>query len=146
MSVRVLNWPYRLVALSLAVLMSHGGLAAWADVLHFYQGAHQRGKIYRVTGELIEFKPEDARGDVSVIRRIRLSDRRDVVEMRDGQKHFGEILYADRFKIDLQTAQGNRKLSRWRVKNLVMGSPSQNPLSGFPYAPEPSERLMMPGP
>jgi hypothetical protein len=116
-------------------------LPAWADVVHFSDGQVVRGKLNRVTGDLIDFK---RRGEFfllsnqEIIQRIRLTNRHDIVELRNSQKYFGEIVYVDKFKIELKTATGNLKINRLKVTNIILGSPSNTPTPDFhpaAYAP-----------
>src|SRR5438045_3759690 len=74
-----------------------------ADMLHFYSGKVMQGKLSRVTGDLIEFIEGNGFGDQQVVRRLTLSNRHDVVETRRNEKYFGEIIYVDKFKVDIQT-------------------------------------------
>ncbi len=113
--------------MGLAILAASLPLS-WGDVIHFYNGRVVRTKIYRVTGELIEFKGLGTKGDVQ---RINLTNRRDVVEVSGNRKYFGEILYMDRFRVEMQTAAGRRRINRWMVKNIVMGTPAQQPVNDY---------------
>ena len=100
---------------------------ASADVLHFYNGKTLQGKVSRVTGDIIEFKPDWFNSQF--IERITLTNRRDIVETRTGKKYFGEIIYIDKFQVELQTAAGRTKLNRLLVKSIVVGSPLQAPMN-----------------
>jgi|GEM_PF-2986349 len=98
-----------------------------ADVLHFHSGKVMQGKLSRVTGDLIEFAEGGGFGNLQVVRRLTLSNRRDVVETRRDERYFGEIIYVDKFKVDMQTATGMVKINRLLVKNVVMGTPMEQP-------------------
>jgi hypothetical protein len=104
-------------------------LPAQADVLHFHNGKVLRGKIHRVTGDIIEFKPSYF--NKQNIQRLTLTNRRDVVELLDDRKYFGEILYMDALKIEIITSTGISTLNRLLVKNIVAGSPIQQPMTDF---------------
>ncbi|HEY9686097.1 MAG TPA: hypothetical protein V6C52_03885 [Coleofasciculaceae cyanobacterium] len=104
-------------------------LLAQADVLHFHNGKVLRGKIHRVTGDIIEFKP--GRFSKQNIQRLTLTNRRDVVELNDDRKYFGEILYMDALKVEIITSTGISTLNRLLVKNIVVGSPIQQPMTDF---------------
>lgn len=98
-----------------------------ADVLHFHNGKLMRGKVGRVTGDLIEFTEGNSFGSQEIIRRLHLSNRHDIVETRRNERFFGEIVYIDKFKVDIQTAAGMVKVNRLLVKNVVMGTPMEQP-------------------
>lgn len=98
-----------------------------ADVLHFHSGKILRGKVSRVTGEIIEFTEGDSFGSKQNVKRLTLSNRCDIVETRKGEKYFGEIVYIDKFKIDMQTGTGMVKINRLRVSNVIMGTPMEQP-------------------
>lgn len=111
----------------LLTLCTGVALSAWADTIHFYNGKVQRGKIYRVTGDLIEFKPRFTQSQN--IQRLTLTNRHDVVELRNGQKSFGEITYLDPFQVELATPTGRTKISRFFVRNLILGAPEAPPVN-----------------
>jgi hypothetical protein len=94
-----------------------------ADALHFYSGKMMRGKLSRVTGDLIEFTEGNGFGSKKVIHRLHLSNRHDCVETRNKLSYFGEIIYVDKFKIDMQTTTGMVKINRLTVTNVIMGTP-----------------------
>jgi hypothetical protein len=100
-----------------------------ADVLHFHNGKVLRGKIHRVTGDIIEFR--ESYFNKKNIERLTLTNRRDVVEMIDDRKFFGEILYMDALKVEIITSTGITTLNRLLVKNIVAGSPIQQPMTDF---------------
>jgi hypothetical protein len=79
-----------------------------------------------VTGDLIDFKPRFFR--IQSFQRLHLMNRRDVVEMRNMEKIFGEIMYADGFHVEIITASGRTKLNRFLIKNIVLGTPEQPPV------------------
>jgi hypothetical protein len=113
---------------------------AFADVLHFYDGQLLRGDVKRVTGDIIEFKQQGMFGSRENIARLRLSNRHDIVETLTGTRHYGEIFYVDKFKIELKAASGMVHINRLKVKNIVMGTPMQQPElpntpSAFPTQP-----------
>lgn len=109
----------------MAALMIPG--IAFADVLHFYDGKLMRGKLKRVTGDIIEFKQDDIFGSTENLPRLRLSNRHDIIETLTGHKYYGEIFYVDKFKIELKASTGMVHVNRLRVKNIVMGTPMQQP-------------------
>lgn len=113
---------------SLALLILASAVSpCLADVLHFHSGKIMRGKVNRVTGDIIEFTEGDVFGNKEHVKRLLLSNRRDMVQTRDKEKLYGEIIYVDKFKIDLQTATGLKKINRLRVTNVVMGTPMEQP-------------------
>jgi len=118
-----------------------------ADVLHFHSGKVMRGKVNRVTGDIIEFTEGDVFGNKEHVKRLLLSNRKDMVQTRDKEKLYGEILYVDKFKIDLQTATGLKKINRLRVTNVVMGTPMEQPgasaLNGMPIQPNMPNAMTM---
>src|SRR5690349_1479498 len=102
----------------LAALMIPG--IAFADVVHFYNGKLLRGKLKRVTGDIIEFRQGDLFGSTENIPRLKMSSRYDMVETLTGHKYYGEIFYMDKFKIDLKASSGLLQINRFRVKNIVL--------------------------
>jgi hypothetical protein len=107
-----------------------GGLcsASFADVVHFANGNTVQGKLDRLTGDIIEFRrSRHFFGNLDYFKRIQLTDRHDVVETRDGQKYFGEIIYLDGFILEIQTAVGSVRLRRMDLAAVVLGSPAQTP-------------------
>lgn len=110
-------------------LLTGSLIAADADVIHMHNGKVVRGKIHRVTGDIIEFKPD--LWNKQNIQRLTMTNRRDVIELIDNSKYFGEILYIDAFRVEVITAIGKVKLNRFLVKNIVLGSPDQNQMNDF---------------
>jgi hypothetical protein len=104
---------------------------AHADVVHFYNGKVLRGKISRLTGDIIEFNASGLSTDNEAFERLTLTNRHDVVDIRGGKRLFGEIIYIDKFKVELSTASGLVKISRRKVKNIVLGTPKQQPMDNF---------------
>ena len=99
-----------------------------ADIVHFANGNKVRGKLDRVTGDIIEFRRSNHFfGDLDYCKRIQLTDRHDVVETTDGKRYFGEIIYLDGFILEIQTTTGAVRLKRMELSSVVMGSPSQSP-------------------
>lgn len=100
-----------------------------ADMVHFANGNSVRGKLDRLTGDIIEFKRAKHLfgGSLDYFKRIQLTDRHDVAETRDGHKYFGEIIYLDGFVLEIQTASGAVRLNRMSLTNVVLGSPLQPP-------------------
>lgn len=130
-----------LVGLTLGVLWS--GVAS-ADTLHFLNGKIVRGKLDRVTGDIIEFREKSGYGSKINIHRIELTNRRDVVETRGDKRYFGEIVYFDRFKLDIRTSTGLIKLNRLMITNVVVGTPAERPVSNtdvMPLAPTAASTL-----
>lgn len=118
-----------------------GGLLAllpasgFADVAHFLSGKSVEGKLYRVTGDFIEFKEGNNYGSKINIHRIQLTNRHDIVEVKSKKCYFGEIVYVDRFKLDLMTATGLVSINRLKISNVVIGSPAQQPVSNTEAMP-----------
>lgn len=113
--------------LSLAVCMGFWA-TSFADIVHFANGNSVRGKLDRLTGDIIEFRhSKHLFGNLDYFKRIQLTDRHDVVETHDGQKYFGEIIYLDDFILEIQTGSGSVRINRLRLTNLVLGSPLQSP-------------------
>lgn len=120
-------------SLLLAGLLSQMG-STWADVLHLQNGKVIRGKVERLVGELIEYQSNGlginpAGGNQGTITRMELSNRHDVVEIRNRQKLFGQIIYIDPYKIEIQTGKGLLQVKRRRVSNIVLGTPNQQPVN-----------------
>lgn len=122
---------------------------SWADVMHFMNGKLVQGKLDRVTGDLIEFREKSSFGSKMNVHRIQLTNRHDVVETGRKKRYFGEIVYLDKFKLDLKTATGMVKLNRLRIRNVVIGSPADQPVSNLdvmPLAPQNTAREMSASP
>jgi hypothetical protein len=112
---------------------------SWADVMHFMNGKLVQGKLDRVTGDIIEFREKSSLGNKMNVHRIQLTNRHDVVETSRKKRYFGEIVYVDKFKLDLKTASGLVKLNRLKIRNVVIGSPADQPVSNLevmPLAPQ----------
>ncbi len=114
------------VCLGLLALLTS---TAWADVVHLHNGKVLRGKLSRATGDILEFKTDWL--NRQNIQRLTLTNRRDVIELNSGQKHFGEIIYVDKFQIDMKTATGLVKIPRYKIHNIVLGTPLQQPMNDF---------------
>ncbi|MGG2352430.1 hypothetical protein ACE4Z7_24855, partial [Salmonella enterica] len=85
--------------LTLALLC---GLPArgFADLLHYHNGATAQGKVFRITGDIIEFKTRGF-GGKEYIKRLTLNNRNDIIETWGNKKYFGELIYIDKFKVEL---------------------------------------------
>lgn len=124
-------------ALILGILLS-ATTPALADTMHFLNGKIVRGKLDRVTGDIIEFRESTNYGNKVSIHRIELTNRHDIVEVRGDKRYFGEIVYFDRFKLDIRTTTGLIKLNRMKITNVVVGTPAEQPVSHrdvMPMAP-----------
>ena len=115
----------RSVALGFSLALCMGFWSAGlADVVHFANGLSVRGKLDRVTGDIIEFRrSHHFFGNLDYFKRIQLTDRHDVVETREGNRYFGEIIYVDGLKVEVQTATGAVRINRMKITNVVLGSP-----------------------
>ncbi len=144
------NFPKHPQALSLKLglallLLTSCIPQSWADVMHFMNGKLVQGKLDRVTGDIIEFREKSNFGSKMNVHRIQLTNRHDVVETSRKKRYFGEIVYLDKFKLDLKTSTGLVKLNRLRIKNVVIGSPGDQPVSNLdvmPLAPQNTGREM----
>ncbi len=103
-------------------------VCGFADMIHYVNGKIVKGKLDRVTGDIIEFRETNRFGSAIQVHRIELTNRHDVV-MTKKCNYFGEIVYLDRFKLDLRTATGLVNLNRLKIKNVVLGSPNDQPVS-----------------
>lgn len=138
----------RLLSCALVSATILNAAAAFADVAHFYNGKTLRGKLGSVSGDIIEFKRGLFR--TQVFTRLMLTNRRDVVEMKDFQKFFGEIIYADGGHVEIMTKDGHTRLNRFLIKNIVLATPGQLPVdiptSTFSGSlPENKPVVVMPG-
>lgn len=132
------------LALGLFVLLSAYSLA---DVVHFHNGKVLRGKLSGATGDLFEFKPSFFR--TQSFQRLELTNRHDIIEMRNMQKFFGEIIYANSSVVEIATAAGHTQLNRWLIRNIVLGAPdelpveipAQPPNGGFPATRVPATSM-----
>ena len=117
------------IGLSLTIALSLGFWnSSSADLVHFANGNNLRGKLDRMTGDIIEFRrSKHFFGNMDYFKRIQLTDRHDVIETRSGQKYFGEVIYMDDLTLEIQTAAGNVRLNRMALTNVVLGSPLQAP-------------------
>jgi hypothetical protein len=48
--------------------------------------------------------------------------------MRNQKKFFGQIVYADDYTVEIETAAGRTKLNRFLIRNIVVGAPTQPPV------------------
>lgn len=118
------------LGLCLGLTLSGGvSLAVGKDAVYFHNGKVMNGKVKRVTGEIIEFSA--GLDSPQTIRRLTLSNRNDIVETRDGQKYFGEIVYIDAFRIEMATSTGKVRLNRLLTRSIVLGSPLQQPMTDY---------------
>lgn len=123
----------------IALVLMSLTLPGFADVMHFENGKVVQGKLYRVTGDIIEFRENNGFGNKMQIHRIELTNRRDIVETWGEKRFFGEIVYLDKFKLDLKTQTGMVKLNRLKITNVVVGTPAEQPVSRtdvMPLAPQ----------
>jgi hypothetical protein len=102
-------------------------LSGFADVLHMQNGKVLRGKLERVTGDILEFHSDGLFGSTQDVPRIHLSNRHDMVETYGHHTVYGEIVYMDKFQVDIQTAGGVMRINRWKIKDIVLGTPMQQP-------------------
>jgi hypothetical protein len=100
-----------------------------ADILHFQNGKIVQGKLERLTGDIIDFKEAGPISGDMRIHRIQLTNRHDIVTVHGLKRYFGEILYLDRFKLELKTATGLISLNRLKLTNIIMGSPAEEPVT-----------------
>jgi hypothetical protein len=99
----------------------------FADVIHFYNGSLMRGKLEHVDGDILEFHSGGVFGSSQNVSRLHLSNRHDLVETLGHHTYYGEIVYMDTFQVDLKTTAGILKINRWKVRNIVAGTPMQQP-------------------
>jgi hypothetical protein len=102
-----------------------------ADVMNFQNGKIVQGKLERLTGDIIEFKETRPFGGNMHVNRIQLTNRHDIVAVHGLKRYFGEIIYLDRFKLELKTATGLVNLSRLSLTDIIMGSPAEEPVSNM---------------
>ncbi len=107
-----------------------------ADVLHFQNGKVMRGKLNYATGELLEFHSGGLLGNTQSIPRLHLSNRHDMIKTLARQTYYGEIIYIDSFQVDIKTSSGMLRLNRWKIAEIVMGTPMEQPT--MPNAPMPN--------
>jgi hypothetical protein len=103
----------------------------WADMLYFQDGHSVKGKVNRVTGDLIELKSPNARGfsrlwehAPQMVRRNELMNRQDKLETLDKKTYTGEVIYMDSHSLELRTSMGKINVPRYRIKQLVLGEPT----------------------
>jgi hypothetical protein len=111
-----------------------GAATAWGDVLYFQDGESLHGRLSRVTGELIEFQAGGStvrfwERRLKTVRRLQLGSRWDRVETRTGETQVGEIFYVDAFNVELRTPDGNLRIPRLLVRDIVLGAPDNLPES-----------------
>jgi hypothetical protein len=110
-------------------MMSILPMSCLADVLNFHNGKVVHGKLERLTGDIIEFKEAGPFGNRMHVARLKLTNRHDIVAVHGFKRYFGEILYLDRFKLELKTATGLVSLNRLKLSNIILGSPAEQPVS-----------------
>lgn len=101
--------------------------ACWADTAHLISGKVVTGKLDNVTGDVIEFRENNSFGNKMGFYRIQLTNRHDIVETRGKRRYFGEVIYQDKFKLELKTANGNVRLNRLKITNVILGTPVTQP-------------------
>jgi hypothetical protein len=93
------------------------------DVVNLYDGQVIRGRIWSSPGEIILLK--DALGSEITVKRLQVNNRRDTVETITGKRFYGSVDYIDDAKIHMTTDQGDRRLWRWFVRSITLGTPNE---------------------
>jgi hypothetical protein len=120
-----------------------GSSPSLADVVHFHDGKTLRGRLGNVTGDILEFKPSFFR--TQQFQRLTLSNRNDVIEMRNQKKLFGQIVYADDYTVEIDTSSGRTKINRFLIRNIVVGAPTQPPVDIPTQAETSNQTMLAPG-
>lgn len=107
----------------LSLLMLSPLAFAGVDVVNLYNGKVVRGRINNIPGELILMKNE--LGTETVIRRLEVNNRRDMVETYNHRQYYGSVDYVDSYKIYIRTDQGDVRLWRSLVKSINIGTPNE---------------------
>jgi hypothetical protein len=121
-AIRKTRWASPFILL--AVLWLAQGLA-WSelDTIYLANGQVIKGKVEQITGEYIEYKTTT--GATSLVQRIQLASRRDILETNKERKYLGEVKNMGTFIIEMVTAQGTKEIWRMYKKRMIMGIPQE---------------------
>jgi hypothetical protein len=97
-----------------------GTLKASADTINMINGTVLKGKIIRITSDLINIRTKEG---FRKLTRIQVLNNRDFIELSWGHNKIiaGKVFMATKFKIHMYTPEGIVELPRWRIKNIVLG-------------------------
>lgn len=117
----------------------------FADVLHFHDGTILRGKLEDAAGDILDFHSGGVFGSTQTIPRLHISNRNDLVETIGHHTYYGEIVYVDSFQVDLKTTSGILKINRWKIRDIVIGTPMQQPSLPPDAAANAIQTIALPG-
>jgi hypothetical protein len=95
---------------------------AKTDVVNLHNGQAVRGRLLSSPGELIWIRNE--LGQETVIRRLEVNTRQDMIVTLDNKIHYGEIEYIDAYKVFLLSPQGKQRIWRLKIKSMMIGAPN----------------------
>ncbi len=98
---------------------------AWSelDTLYLATGEILHCKVQEVTGEYIKIKTTT--GATSLLKRIQLASRRDILITNRNRKYVGETKAMGSFIIEIFSAQGQKEVWRLFKKKLILGLPDK---------------------
>ncbi len=128
-------FPKYLVSLCIASLIGIVALTppGWCDRINLYNGHVIHAKINEIVGDLIVYNASV--GDSGSVNRLEITNRQDVVRLFNGIKYLGEIIYLDNLKVEIRTPTGRKKVWRLWVKELVLGTPLNQPETDYIESP-----------
>ncbi|MBY0404112.1 MAG: hypothetical protein K2X66_09450 [Cyanobacteria bacterium] len=96
---------------------------AKTDVVNLHNGQVVRGRLLSSPGELIWIRNE--LGQETVIRRLEVNTRQDMIVTVDNKIHYGEIEFIDAYKVFLRSPLGKQRIWRLKIKSMMLGAPNE---------------------
>ncbi len=114
-----------LLLMGLAFLFQGIGSQAWSelDTIYLANGEVLQAKVQEITGEYIKIKTTT--GATSLLKRIQLASRRDILITNRNKKYFGETKIMGAFVIEMFSSQGQKEIRRFFKKKLILGLPEK---------------------
>lgn len=110
---------YKFFLILILILFSNN-LKSFADTVNMYNGTVLKGKIERLTSNIINVKTSEGYRKFS---RLQVINNRDFIEVGFRKKRIiaGKIFFMTPWVVHMYTPEGILQLSRLRVRNIVLG-------------------------
>lgn len=109
----------------LAVQTLCAPMVAVADTIHLYNGKIIKDcDIKKIVGDLIHYKYKNGR--LGKINRMEINGSEDVVRIFNMFKPVyirGRLVYMDPYYLEVDSNEGNMKVSKWRIRDIIVGRP-----------------------
>lgn len=98
---------------------------AWSelDTIYLANGQVLPCKVQEITGEFIKIKTTT--GATSLLKRIQLASRRDILISNRNKKYFGETKVMGAFIIEMVSSHGQKEIWRIFKKKMILGLPEK---------------------